>query len=102
MLKVKINTVNGIASISVASNNTRAGNHDCNEGSRHAKGRRGINSVVSKATAKKQPSARTGVVAATADLIVRPFATGPSLVDCDSARRGARGGLLTAMGSQLI
>src|ERR1700677_5089225 len=65
MLKVKINkTVNGIANISVGSNDTRATNHDCSKNSRQANGLRGIKINVSSAIAKNPPTDPIGVAAA--------------------------------------
>jgi hypothetical protein len=50
MLNVKTSsTVNGIASITVGSIDTRATNQDCSKNSRHAKGLRGMSTNVSNA-----------------------------------------------------
>jgi hypothetical protein len=61
-LKVKTsNTVNGIDSISVGMIDTRATNHDCWISSRHAKGRRGMATIVSTAMATKSPTEPIGL-----------------------------------------
>ena len=57
MLKVNtISTVNGIASISVGSIDTRATNQVCSRNSRHANGGRNIRTNVSSDIAKKPPT----------------------------------------------
>src|SRR5215208_3956257 len=57
-----LSTVNGIASITVGSSDTRATNQPCSSSSRHANGGTNINRKVSRATAKNPPTARIGLM----------------------------------------
>ena len=73
ILKVNTSsTVNGIASISVGTSETRATNHDCSRNSRHANGRRGIDINVSNDSAKNPPTARNGFDTVLEAVIPRP------------------------------
>ena len=81
-------TVNGIASISVGTIDTRATNQVCRMNSRHANGGLNIATKVSSDIAKNPPTERTGFAKESAVTTTAPCRRAQALRRC--ARRPAR------------